>query len=99
MLADEPTGNLDSAAGAALLDLFEELNAEGATIIVITHDHAVAARLPRQIIVLDGRIVADTNTPAPANLPASQIPPPTADARQGPVRRGGHPPRLHEQQP
>ena len=99
VLADEPTGNLDSAAGAALLDLFEELNAEGATIIVITHDHAVAARLPRQIIVLDGRIVADTNTPAPANLPASQIPPPTADARQGPVRRGGHPPRLHEQQP
>jgi putative ABC transport system ATP-binding protein len=86
VLADEPTGNLDSAAGAALLDLFEELNAEGATIIVITHDHAIAARLPRQITVLDGRIVADTGTPALANPPAMQIPPPTAGAGEDPGR-------------
>jgi putative ABC transport system ATP-binding protein len=99
VLADEPAGSLDSATGAALLDLFEELNAEGATIIVITHDHAIAARLPRQITVLDGRIVADTTTPAPASPPSSQILPPAAGVGQGPVRRGGRPARPREQQP
>jgi putative ABC transport system ATP-binding protein len=65
VLADEPTGNLDSTNGAALLDLLAELNAEGATIIVITHDHALAARLPRQIQMLDGRVIADSAAPAP----------------------------------
>jgi putative ABC transport system ATP-binding protein len=59
VLADEPTGNLDSAAGAAIFSLLRELNAEGATIIMITHDGQLAAQLPRRIEVLDGRIVAD----------------------------------------
>ena len=60
VLADEPTGNLDSATGEQIMALIEELNREGATIVVITHEHAVAARCPRQIRVLDGRVVSDT---------------------------------------
>jgi putative ABC transport system ATP-binding protein len=61
VLADEPTGNLDSASGAAIVELLESLNAEGATIVVITHDRDLAADLPRQVEVLDGEIVADSS--------------------------------------
>jgi putative ABC transport system ATP-binding protein len=60
VLADEPTGNLDSATGASIVELLHELNAEGATIIVITHDSGLAARLPRQVHVLDGQILSDS---------------------------------------
>ncbi|MFF8957871.1 ABC transporter ATP-binding protein [Streptomyces sp. NPDC014894] len=60
VLADEPTGNLDSATGASIVALLHQLNAEGATIVVITHDSELAARLPRQVHVLDGRIVSDS---------------------------------------
>jgi putative ABC transport system ATP-binding protein len=60
LLADEPTGNLDSATGGTIVELLHELNADGATVIVITHDNALAARLPRQVQVLDGRVVRDS---------------------------------------
>jgi len=59
MLADEPTGNLDSATGQAIMALIDELNAEGATIVVITHEHEIADRCPRRIQLLDGRVVSD----------------------------------------
>jgi putative ABC transport system ATP-binding protein len=61
VLADEPTGNLDSATGQAILALLHELHEGGATIAVITHDRDLAARMPRQVEMLDGRIVRDTS--------------------------------------
>jgi putative ABC transport system ATP-binding protein len=60
VLADEPTGNLDSSASAGILALLEELNAEGATIIVVTHNNEIANRMPRRVSMGDGRIETDT---------------------------------------
>lgn len=60
ILADEPTGNLDSANGADVLQLLGELHRAGRTIILVTHDPAVAARAARVIEMSDGRIVKDT---------------------------------------
>jgi putative ABC transport system ATP-binding protein len=60
VLADEPTGNLDQATGQAILALIDQLHQAGSTIVVITHDHAIAERLPRKVEILDGRVVADT---------------------------------------
>ncbi|WP_171113725.1 MULTISPECIES: ABC transporter ATP-binding protein [Streptomyces] len=62
VLADEPTGALDTANGAAVLNLFLQLNAEGTTIALITHDRGIAAQMPRRVEILDGRIVTDTHT-------------------------------------
>ena len=59
VLADEPTGNLDSSNGASIMELIRELNVAGATIVMITHDAGLADQLPRQIRMLDGRIVSD----------------------------------------
>ena len=65
VLADEPTGNLDSTTGASIMELIRELNAAGATIIMITHDAGLADQLPRQIRMLDGQVVSDSRDAAP----------------------------------
>src|SRR5262249_28517817 len=59
VLADEPTGNLDPATGTSIVDLLHELDAVGATMVVITHDADLARRLLRQVYVRDGRILSD----------------------------------------
>jgi putative ABC transport system ATP-binding protein len=71
VLADEPTGNLDSATGQSILALIDELHTEGATILVITHDRGIADRMPRRVEMLDGNIVADNNPRRP--LPAARL--------------------------
>jgi putative ABC transport system ATP-binding protein len=62
VMADEPTGNLDSATGASILELLRELHQEGTTILVITHDLEVAAAMERRIEIRDGRIIGDAPT-------------------------------------
>jgi putative ABC transport system ATP-binding protein len=64
VMADEPTGNLDSATGASILELLRELHQEGTTIVVITHDHEVAGEMERRLEIRDGRINRDSPTGA-----------------------------------
>src|SRR6185437_1150924 len=65
LLADEPTGNLDSTTGETILGLLDELHEEGATIVVITHEREIAARFPRQIALRDGLVVSDSGAGEP----------------------------------
>ncbi|GAB2792529.1 ABC transporter ATP-binding protein [Leucobacter albus] len=74
LLADEPTGNLDQAAGASVMRLLHQLNREGTTIVMITHDRELAASLPRRVRVVDGRLVegeqVGAGAPGPDSVPA-----------------------------
>jgi putative ABC transport system ATP-binding protein len=65
VLADEPTGNLDSTTGEQIMALIDELHRHGATIAVITHEHTIAERCPRRIQLLDGRVVSDRREEEP----------------------------------
>lgn len=66
VLADEPTGNLDTASGAGILSLLHALNTQGTTVVVITHDREIAATLPRRVELRDGRLIHDELVGVPA---------------------------------
>jgi putative ABC transport system ATP-binding protein len=63
LLADEPTGNLDSATAGAVLELFADLNADGQTIVVVTHERDIRAMVGREVTLTDGRVVTDERAP------------------------------------
>jgi putative ABC transport system ATP-binding protein len=60
LFADEPTGNLDSKSGKEILKLFEQLNSEGVTVIMVTHDPSIAERAKRRLVLGDGALLGDT---------------------------------------
>lgn len=84
LLADEPTGNLDSASGKEIMDIVRELNAEGITVILVTHESEVANAAKRQIRIADGRIASDVTSGTAVTVPALPSPPATA---RGTARR------------
>lgn len=72
LLADEPTGALDTASGEQIMELFQSLNDEGVTIVMITHEADIAAHAKRVLHIRDGQLVADAGTPAPRPVPVPQ---------------------------
>ncbi|MGR9012406.1 MAG: ABC transporter ATP-binding protein/permease [Gammaproteobacteria bacterium] len=76
LLCDEPTGNLDSKSSAAILDIFEKLNRQGLTLVIVTHDEKVANRSTRRVHIIDGvltNLTSEDNSNKPTNLPASAM--------------------------
>jgi putative ABC transport system ATP-binding protein len=63
LLADEPTGELDQKTGAQIVELFERVHRDGTTVVVVTHDGAIAARAPRTLLMRDGRVETDGRLP------------------------------------
>jgi putative ABC transport system ATP-binding protein len=82
VLADEPTGNLDQATGQSILALIDRLHQAGSTIVVITHDHAIAERMARKVEIIDGQIVSDTGPPADTDPRMRPLANPPTHARQ-----------------
>jgi macrolide transport system ATP-binding/permease protein len=85
LLCDEPTGNLDSKTSASILDLFEALNQQGLTLIVVTHDENVAKRATRRVHIIDGKLIEQANGESKKN-PA---PSPSPNMNRGAVSRSG----------
>jgi putative ABC transport system ATP-binding protein len=88
VLADEPTGALDQKSGTAVMDLFEQLNAEGVTLIVITHDANVSCRAKNILHIVDGEILEHRQ---PSAADPAQDAPGTADPAEGAAGKGGDP--------
>jgi putative ABC transport system ATP-binding protein len=72
ILADEPTGNLDASAGREIMRLLEDLHSEGRTILLVTHDDAIAASASREIQLCDGKIISDREVPAKPSQPHAE---------------------------
>lgn len=73
ILADEPTGALDSTTGKLVLELFSKINRQGTTVIIVTHDPKIGAQAPRQISILDGKIIQDTASSGAADQAGNPI--------------------------